>query len=88
MVNTRTDVELAAAVQASRWMLAPQIREQGSRRVTATGAVTSGSNPPQSLFHTWLSASISRTPFVRRRQLVKPCDAVELDLPNMERSST
>ncbi|GJX73327.1 zinc finger, CCHC-type, retrotransposon gag domain protein [Tanacetum coccineum] len=49
MVNTRTDAELAAAVQAAVDAMLPQIREE-----YRTGAVASGSNPPPVTIHTWL----------------------------------
>ncbi|GJW32901.1 zinc finger, CCHC-type, retrotransposon gag domain protein [Tanacetum coccineum] len=51
MVNTRTDAELAAAVQAAVDAMLPQIREQ-VREEYRTGA--SGSNPPPVTIHTWL----------------------------------
>ncbi|GJY03345.1 hypothetical protein Tco_0369285 [Tanacetum coccineum] len=51
MVNTRTDVELAVAVQAAVDAMLPQIREQ-VREEYRTGA--SGSNPPPVTIHTWL----------------------------------
>ncbi|GJT27632.1 zinc finger, CCHC-type, retrotransposon gag domain protein [Tanacetum coccineum] len=53
MVNTRTDAELAAAVQAAVDAMLPQIREQ-VREEYRTGAVPSGSNPPPVTIHTWL----------------------------------
>ncbi|GJS84752.1 hypothetical protein Tco_0751293 [Tanacetum coccineum] len=53
MVNTRTDAELVAAVQAAVDAMLPQIREQ-VREEYRTGAVTSGSNPPPVTIHTWL----------------------------------
>ncbi|GJW21563.1 zinc finger, CCHC-type, retrotransposon gag domain protein [Tanacetum coccineum] len=53
MVNTRTDAELAAAVQAAVDAMLPQLREQ-VREEYRTGAVTSGSNPPPVTIHTWL----------------------------------
>ncbi|GJR97600.1 putative nucleotidyltransferase, ribonuclease H [Tanacetum coccineum] len=53
MVNTRTDAELAAAIQAAVDAMLPQIREQ-VREEYRTGAVTSGSNPPLVTIHTWL----------------------------------
>ncbi|GJY69620.1 putative reverse transcriptase domain-containing protein [Tanacetum coccineum] len=53
MVNTRTDAELAAAVQAAVDAMLPQIREQ-VREEYRTGAVASGSNPPPVTIHTWL----------------------------------
>ncbi|GKA76565.1 zinc finger, CCHC-type, retrotransposon gag domain protein [Tanacetum coccineum] len=51
MVNTRTDAELAAAVQAAVDAMLPQIREQVREEYRA-GA--SGSNPPPVTIHTWL----------------------------------
>ncbi|GJT58364.1 putative nucleotidyltransferase, ribonuclease H [Tanacetum coccineum] len=53
MVNTRTDAELAAAVQAAVDAMLPQIRDQ-VREEYRTGAVASGSNPPPVTIHTWL----------------------------------
>ncbi|GJR31388.1 hypothetical protein Tco_1107620, partial [Tanacetum coccineum] len=53
MVNTRTDDELAAAVQAAMDAMLPQICEQ-VREECHTGAVPSGSNPPPITIHTWL----------------------------------
>ncbi|GJY88434.1 putative nucleotidyltransferase, ribonuclease H [Tanacetum coccineum] len=54
MVNTRTDVELAAAVQAAVDAMLPQICERFAREVPNLGAVASGSNPPPVTIHTWL----------------------------------
>ncbi|GJT88063.1 retrotransposon protein, putative, ty3-gypsy subclass [Tanacetum coccineum] len=51
MVNTRTDAELAAAVQAAVDAMLPQIREQ-VREEYRTSA--SGGNPPPVTIHTWL----------------------------------
>ncbi|GJY17163.1 zinc finger, CCHC-type, retrotransposon gag domain protein [Tanacetum coccineum] len=51
MVNTRTDAELAAAVQAAVDAMLPQIREQVREEYRA-GA--SGGNPPPATIHTWL----------------------------------
>ncbi|GJV65051.1 zinc finger, CCHC-type, retrotransposon gag domain protein [Tanacetum coccineum] len=51
MVNTRTDAELAAAVQAAVDAMLPQIREQVREEYRA-GA--SGGNPPPVTIHTWL----------------------------------
>ncbi|GJT30115.1 putative nucleotidyltransferase, ribonuclease H [Tanacetum coccineum] len=53
MVNTRTDAELAAAVQAAVDAMLLQIREQ-VREEYRTGVVPSGSNPPPVTIHTWL----------------------------------
>ncbi|GJZ45820.1 zinc finger, CCHC-type, retrotransposon gag domain protein, partial [Tanacetum coccineum] len=59
MVNTRTDAELAAAVQAAVDAMLPQIREQ-VREEYRTGAVASGSNPPPVTIHTWLMYGYSK----------------------------
>ncbi|GJT11221.1 retrotransposon protein, putative, ty3-gypsy subclass [Tanacetum coccineum] len=53
MVNTRTDAELAAAVQAAVDAMLPQIREQ-VREEYRNGASGSGGNPPPVTIHTWL----------------------------------
>nr|GEZ47861.1 hypothetical protein [Tanacetum cinerariifolium] len=51
MVNTRTDAELAAAVQNALQTLLPQIREEF---YTGSGPSGSGGNPPPVTIHTWL----------------------------------
>nr|GFD13748.1 zinc finger, CCHC-type, retrotransposon Gag domain protein [Tanacetum cinerariifolium] len=55
MVNTRTDTELAAAVQNALQTLLPQIRAE-IRVEFRTGSRPSGSggNPPLVTIHTWL----------------------------------
>ncbi|GKF37733.1 hypothetical protein Tco_0114491, partial [Tanacetum coccineum] len=53
MVNTRTDAELAAVVQAAVDSMLLQIREQVHEEYR-TGAVPPGSNPPPVTIHTWL----------------------------------
>nr|GFB26846.1 zinc finger, CCHC-type, retrotransposon Gag domain protein [Tanacetum cinerariifolium] len=55
MVNTRTDAELAAAVQNAVQTLLPQIRAE-IREEFCTGSEPSGSggNPPPITIHTWL----------------------------------
>nr|GFB16230.1 hypothetical protein [Tanacetum cinerariifolium] len=55
MVNTRTDVELAAAVQNALQTLLPQIHAE-IREEFRTGSGPSGSseNPPPVTIHTWL----------------------------------
>nr|GFB79715.1 zinc finger, CCHC-type, retrotransposon Gag domain protein [Tanacetum cinerariifolium] len=55
MVNTRTDAELAAAVQNALQTLFPQIRAE-IREEFCTGSGPSGSsgNPPPVTIHTWL----------------------------------
>ncbi|GJT97534.1 putative reverse transcriptase domain-containing protein [Tanacetum coccineum] len=64
MVNTRTDAELAAAVQAAVDAMLLQIREQ-VREEYRTGAVASGSNPPPVTIHTWLER-FNKTENLRR----------------------
>nr|GEY26566.1 hypothetical protein [Tanacetum cinerariifolium] len=55
MVNTRTDVELAAAVQNALQTLLPQIRaEIREEFCTGSGPSGSGGNPPPVTIHTWL----------------------------------
>nr|GFD18128.1 hypothetical protein [Tanacetum cinerariifolium] len=51
MVNTRTDVELAAAVQNALQTLLPQIREEFR---TCSRPSSSGGNPPPVTIHTCL----------------------------------
>nr|GFD08064.1 zinc finger, CCHC-type, retrotransposon Gag domain protein [Tanacetum cinerariifolium] len=55
MVNTRTDAELAVAVQNALQTLLPQIRTD-IREEFRTGSEPSGSggNPPPVTIHTWL----------------------------------
>nr|GFA74105.1 zinc finger, CCHC-type, retrotransposon Gag domain protein [Tanacetum cinerariifolium] len=55
MVNTRTDVELAAAVQNALQTLLPQIRAEIREEFrTGSGPSGSGGNPPLVTIHTWL----------------------------------
>nr|GEZ97239.1 zinc finger, CCHC-type, retrotransposon Gag domain protein [Tanacetum cinerariifolium] len=55
MVNTRTDAELAAAVQNALQTLLPQIRaEIREEFCTGSGPLDSGGNPPPVTIHTWL----------------------------------
>ncbi|GJR59401.1 hypothetical protein Tco_1501563 [Tanacetum coccineum] len=65
MVNTRTDAELAAAVQAAVDAMLPQIREQVREEYRA-GA--SGSNPPPVTIHTWLERFNKQKPHSFERQ--------------------
>ncbi|GKE54793.1 hypothetical protein Tco_1489949 [Tanacetum coccineum] len=74
MVNTRTDAELAAAVQAAVDAMLPQIREQ-VREEYRTGAVTSGSNPPPVTIHTWLERFNKQKPRSFEKA-VAPVDAI------------
>nr|GFC62710.1 hypothetical protein [Tanacetum cinerariifolium] len=55
MVNTRTDAELAAAVQNALKTLLPQIRVE-IREEFRTGSRPSGSggNPPPVIIYTWI----------------------------------
>ncbi|GJY00998.1 zinc finger, CCHC-type, retrotransposon gag domain protein [Tanacetum coccineum] len=71
MVNTRTDAELAAAVQAAVDAMLPQIREQ-VREEYRTGA--SGSNPPPVTIHTWLERFNKQKPHSFEKA-VAPVDA-------------
>nr|GFC04689.1 hypothetical protein [Tanacetum cinerariifolium] len=55
MVNTRTDVELTAAVQNALQTLLPQIRAEIREEFrTGSGPSVSGGNPPPVTIHTWL----------------------------------
>nr|GEV95024.1 RNA-directed DNA polymerase, eukaryota, reverse transcriptase zinc-binding domain protein [Tanacetum cinerariifolium] len=55
MVNTRTDVELTAAVQNALQTLLPQIRaEIREEYPTCSGPSSSCENPPPVTIHTWL----------------------------------
>ncbi|GJU06445.1 putative reverse transcriptase domain-containing protein [Tanacetum coccineum] len=71
MVNTRTDAELAAAVQAAVDAMLPQIREQVREEYRA-GA--SGSNPPPVTIHTWLERFNKQKPRLFEKA-VAPVDA-------------
>nr|GFD23067.1 zinc finger, CCHC-type, retrotransposon Gag domain protein [Tanacetum cinerariifolium] len=54
MVNTRTDAELAAAIQNALQTLLPQIRaEIREEFCTGSGPSGSGGNPPPVTIHTW-----------------------------------
>nr|GFC38595.1 hypothetical protein [Tanacetum cinerariifolium] len=63
MVNTRTDAELAAAVQNALQTLLPQIRVE-IREEFRTGSGTSGSggNPLLVTIHTWLECFNKKKP--------------------------
>nr|GEV63102.1 zinc finger, CCHC-type, retrotransposon Gag domain protein [Tanacetum cinerariifolium] len=55
MVNTRTDAELAAAIQNALQTLLPQIRAEIREEFrTSSGPSDSGGNPPPVTIHTWL----------------------------------
>nr|GFD28588.1 hypothetical protein [Tanacetum cinerariifolium] len=55
MVNTRTDVELLAAVQNALQTLLPQIRAEIHEEFrTGSRPLDSGGNPPPVTLHTWL----------------------------------
>ncbi|GKE05201.1 hypothetical protein Tco_1397219, partial [Tanacetum coccineum] len=73
MVNTRTDAELAVAVQAAVDAMLPQIHEQ-VREEYRTGAVPSGSNPPPITIHTWLERFNKQKPHSFEKA-VAPVDA-------------
>nr|GFB01435.1 zinc finger, CCHC-type, retrotransposon Gag domain protein [Tanacetum cinerariifolium] len=59
MVNTRTDAELAAAIQNALQTLLPQIREEFR---TSSGPSGSGGNPPPVTIHTWLERFNKKKP--------------------------
>ena len=73
MVNTRTDAELAAAVQAAVEAMIPQIREH-VREEYRNGAGGSGGNPPPVTIHTWLERFNKQKPLSFERA-VAPVDA-------------
>ncbi|GJR48504.1 putative nucleotidyltransferase, ribonuclease H [Tanacetum coccineum] len=73
MVNTRTDAELAAAVQAAVTEMLPQIREQ-VREEYRNGASGSGGNPPPVTIHTWLERFNKQKPRTFEKA-VTPVDA-------------
>ncbi|GKA62713.1 putative reverse transcriptase domain-containing protein, partial [Tanacetum coccineum] len=73
MVNTRTDAELAAAVQAAVDAMLPQIREQ-VREEYRNGASGSGGNPPPVTIHTWLERFNKQKPRTFEKA-VTPVDA-------------
>nr|GFC63826.1 zinc finger, CCHC-type, retrotransposon Gag domain protein [Tanacetum cinerariifolium] len=55
MVNTRIDVELAAAVQNALQTLLPQIHAEIREEFrTSSGPSGSGGNPPPVTIHTWV----------------------------------
>nr|GFC27611.1 zinc finger, CCHC-type, retrotransposon Gag domain protein [Tanacetum cinerariifolium] len=55
MVNTRTDVDLSAAVQNALQTLLPQIRAEILKEFrTSSGPSDAGGNPPPVTIHTWL----------------------------------
>ncbi|GJU18870.1 putative reverse transcriptase domain-containing protein [Tanacetum coccineum] len=73
MVNTRTDVELAAAVQAAVTAMLPQICEQVHEEYR-NGASGSGGNPPPVTIHTWLERFNKQKPHTFEKA-VTPVDA-------------
>nr|GFD17840.1 zinc finger, CCHC-type, retrotransposon Gag domain protein [Tanacetum cinerariifolium] len=63
MVNTRTDAELAAAVQNALQTLLPQIRAEIHEEFrTGSGPSGSGGNPPPVTIHTWLKSFNKQKP--------------------------
>nr|GFC07900.1 zinc finger, CCHC-type, retrotransposon Gag domain protein [Tanacetum cinerariifolium] len=63
MVNTRTDAELAAAVQNALQTMLPQIRaEIREEFCTGSGPSGSGGNPPPVTIHTWLECFNKQKP--------------------------
>nr|GFD23674.1 hypothetical protein [Tanacetum cinerariifolium] len=73
MVNTRTDAELAAAVQNVLQTLLPQIRvEIREEFCTGSGPSGSGRNPPPVTIHTWLCTSLRVMYLLSGRPISKP----------------
>nr|GFA73416.1 hypothetical protein [Tanacetum cinerariifolium] len=71
MVNTRTDTDLATAVQNALQAMLPQIREEIREEFrTGSGPSNAGGNPTQLLFTRGLNASTSRSLTLLRRRLV------------------
>nr|GFC33300.1 hypothetical protein [Tanacetum cinerariifolium] len=63
MVNTRTDAELAAAVQNALQTLLPQIRAEIREEFrTGSGPLGSGGNPPPFTIHTCLECCNKQKP--------------------------
>nr|GFD18814.1 zinc finger, CCHC-type, retrotransposon Gag domain protein [Tanacetum cinerariifolium] len=63
MVNTRTDVDLSAAVQNALQTLLPQIREEIREEFrTRSGSSNAGGNPPPVTIHTWLECFNKQKP--------------------------
>nr|GFD07857.1 zinc finger, CCHC-type, retrotransposon Gag domain protein [Tanacetum cinerariifolium] len=63
MVNTRTDAELAVAVQNALQTLLPQIRAEIREEFrTGSGPSGSGGNPPPVTIHTWLERFNKQNP--------------------------
>ncbi|GJT45646.1 putative reverse transcriptase domain-containing protein [Tanacetum coccineum] len=79
MVNTRTDAELAAAVQAAVDAMLPQIREQVREEYRAGALAFQSSNfffsnPPPATIHTWLERFNKQKPHSFEKA-VAPVDA-------------
>nr|GFD40308.1 zinc finger, CCHC-type, retrotransposon Gag domain protein [Tanacetum cinerariifolium] len=63
MVNTRTDAELAAAIQNALQTLLPQIRAKIHEEFrTGSGPSGSSGNPPLVTIHTWLERFNKKKP--------------------------
>ncbi|GKF81893.1 hypothetical protein Tco_0243549 [Tanacetum coccineum] len=83
MVNTRTDAELAASVQAAVEAMIPHIREQVPEEYR-NGAGGSGGNPPPVTIHTWLERFNKQKPY----SFEKAVAPVDVRSPIWRRSST
>nr|GFC03022.1 hypothetical protein [Tanacetum cinerariifolium] len=65
MVNTRTDVDLSAAVQNALQTLLPQIRAEIREEFrTSSGPSDAGGNPPPVTIHTWLEHFNKQKPWL------------------------
>nr|GFA78419.1 zinc finger, CCHC-type, retrotransposon Gag domain protein [Tanacetum cinerariifolium] len=75
MVNTRTDVDLSAAVQNALQTLLPRIREEIREEFrTGSGSSNAGGNPLPVTIHTWLERFNKQKPHSFEKATV-PVDA-------------
>nr|GFC54196.1 hypothetical protein [Tanacetum cinerariifolium] len=71
MVNTRTDAELATAVQNALQTLLPQIHAEICEEFrTSSGPSGSGGNPPPVTIHTWLECFNKQKPRLFEKVIV------------------
>nr|GEW43308.1 zinc finger, CCHC-type, retrotransposon Gag domain protein [Tanacetum cinerariifolium] len=75
MVNTRTDVDLSAAVQNALQTLLPQIRAEIHEEFRmSSGPSDAGGNPPPTTIHTWLERFNKQKPHSFKKAIT-PVDA-------------